>query len=667
MDNCDFSGWATRPNRKCSDGRTISVEAFKHMDGMTLPLVWQHQHHAVDNVLGHVKIEDRAEEGVYAYGFFNETPNGKTAKAMVQHGDLDSLSIFASQLVEKQKTVYHGQLIEVSLVLAGANPGARIDYVQLQHSDDPGDITVSSDEALIISGETLEHGIEFEEGDTSLEHKTYQEVFDTLDEDQLSLVGYMVQKAMGSASAAQSAITIDIENPGDDATGGNTIQHKEGAGAIVARNVFDQNRQPGNTIQHSSMTGSGTNVGGQLSHSQVATLLDTMRTTKSLKEAILAHAGEYGITNIEMLFPDAQTIGDGRPKFITRRREWVESFLNGTNKVPFARIKSRSADLRHEEARAKGYIKGNVKKEQFFEIAQRETYPTTIYKKQKLDRDDIIDITEFDVVAWVWIEMYFMIREEVARAMLVGDGREPDDDDKINESKIRPIAHDDEFYTDVVHIDTNILPEGWIDAVLRNRNKYRGSGPKAYMTNAVLMDMMLTKDGLGRRMYEDEAALARALRVTEIVEVEVMEGQERDGGEILMIIVNPNDYAVGSTRGGELTKFDDFDIDLNQYKYLIEGRCSAALQEHKTAQVIVRGSGTLISPSAPTFDAGTGIITIPTVTGVTYRNAFTNAPLTAGAQPALDPGQVYNVRATPNATYYFPHNFDNDWQYTRPA
>jgi HK97 family phage prohead protease len=670
-DNCDFSGWATRPNRKCSDGRTISVEAFKHMNGMTLPLVWQHQHNGVDNVLGHVMLEDRGDEGTYAYGFFNDTPNGENAKKLVQHGDIQALSIFANQLTEKRKTVYHGNLIEVSLVLAGANPDARIDYIQLQHGDGLDDYDISADEAIIFSGEALEHGVVAE-----LAHKTNQEVFDTLDDDQKALFATLLEQAVGEATLGQSATgqdepddeTDDNDQGDGEPVVGKTLQHKEGAGATVARNVFDQNRQNGEVIKHSgSMTGSGVDVGQKLSHAQVATLLDTMRKTKSLKEAILVHAGEYGITNIEMLFPDAQMIGDARPKFITRRREWVEPFLNGTNKVPFARIKSRSADLTYDTARAKGYIKGNVKKEQFFEIMERETYPTTIYKKQKLDRDDIIDVTEFDLVAWLWLEMYFMIREEVARAMLVGDGREPDDDDKITETKIRPIAHDDEFYTDVVVIDSNVMPEGWIDAVLRNRNKYRGSSPKAYMTNAVMMDMMLEKDGLGNRKFRDEQELARALRVTEVVEVEVMEGQTRNGGEILMIIVNPGDYSVGTNRGGELTKFDDFDIDLNQYKYLIEGRASGALTEYKTAQVFVRGSGTLVTPLVPSFDSGTGVITIPTVAGVTYRNAFNNAVLASGAQDPIAPGAVYNVKATPNATYYFPHNFDADWQYTRPA
>lgn len=672
MDDCDFSGWATRPNRKCSDGRTIRPDAFAHMDGMTLPMVWQHQHNNPDNILGHVKLEHRGEEGTYAYGFFNETPNGQNAKIMVQHGDVQALSIYANQLKEHQKTVLHGQLIEVSLVLAGANPGARIDYIQIQHSDDPSDIEVSTDEAVIISGEALEHGV-----DAELEHKTYEDVFKTLDDDQRSLFAYMIQKAAGDKGLGQSALG-DIppaeDNDNKDGSDNKTLQHTKGTGVTVARNVFDQSRKNGGQIQHSSMTGSATDgVGTRLTHAQVQTVFADAKKMGSLKEAIqhnlgtggaLAHVGEYGITNVNMLFPDAQLI-EQRPDFITRKMEWVEGIINGTSKAPFNRLKSRSADLTHEGARAKGYIKATMKKEQFFEIAERETYAKTIYKKQKLDRDDIIDVTEFDLVAWMWIEMYFMIREEAARAILVGDGREPDDEDKIDENKIRPIAHDDPFYTDVIQVPAEASPSAMIEAVLRGRYMYKGTAPKAYMTNSVLTDMLLEKDGLGRRLYDTEADLARALRVTEIVEVDVMEGVERDGGEVLMIIVNISDYTVGTARGGELTKFDDFDIDFNQHKYLIETRFCGALMKHKRAQVVIRGTGTMVTPTMPSFNSTTGVITIPAVPGVTYRNQFTNAPLAAGAQTALDPGQVFNVKATPNAGYYFPHNFDNDWQFTR--
>jgi hypothetical protein len=312
-------------------------------------------------------------------------------------------------------------------------------------------------------------------------------------------------------------------------------------------------------------------------------------------------------------------------------------------------------------------VKGNLKKEQFFAIARRDTTPKTIYKKQKLDRDDIVDITDFDVVAWLWVEMYFMLREELARAILIGDGREVDDEDKIDEDKIRPIAYDDPFYTDVVIVPANVSPSALIEAVLRGRNSYKGTAPKAYMTNGVMIDMLLEKDTLGRRYYNTKAELAAALNVSEIVEVEVLEGAERDGAEIQMIIVNMGDYSVGSTAGGEITKFDDFDIDYNQHKYLIETRISGALTSPKRAQVIVRGAGTLATPTVPTFNTTTGVLTVPTVTGVTYKNQATGVTLSAGAQTAIAAGASVSVVAVPNATYYFPHNFDADWTFTRDA
>jgi hypothetical protein len=403
----------------------------------------------------------------------------------------------------------------------------------------------------------------------------------------------------------------------------------------------------------------------------MSTIINDAVKLGSFKESMLAHAGEYGITNIEVLFPDAQAI-DSKPEWITRKMAWVEGVLNGTRKLPFSRIKSVSADLTFETARAKGYIKGDLKKDQFFALATRETTPKTIYKKQKLDRDDIIDITDFDVVAWLWVEMRFMLREEIARAILVGDGREVDDPDKIDETKIRPIAFDDTFYTDVVSVPANVDSIELVEAVLRARDAYKGTAPSAYMTNAIMVDMLLSKDSLRRRYYNTKADLAAALGVQEIVEVPVMEGVMRDGAEVLMIIANLSDYAVGSTRGGEITTFDDFDIDYNQYKYLIEGRMSGALTQHKRAQVITRGAGTLATPTVPTFVSGTGVITIPTVTGVTYKVQGTGplgaagTTLSAGAQTALTSGQSQSIMAVPNTGYYFPHNFDADWVFTRP-
>jgi hypothetical protein len=645
----DFGGYATKVGLKCSDGRTITSDAFKHMDGQEIPLVWQHVHNNPDNVLGFARLEHRDNDGVYAYGFFNDTPAGQNTKKLVQHGDITFLSIYANQLVEKNKQVLHGEIGEVSLVLKGANKGAKIDYVNIQHAD--GEVEVLETEAVITMGIELEHA----------DGKTYQDVYDTLDDDQRALVEVMVSKALEDKTVTHS----DIEKPAekvegdskkDGAADDTALEHKEKD--TMTRNVFEQGKPEASTDV--------ARTGATLTHSQIQTIFEDAAKLGSFKEAVLAHADEYGITNIEMLFPEARAL-DTRPEWITRRMEWVEGVLNGTRKLPFSRIKSLTADLTHDEARAKGYIKGNLKKEQFFSIARRDTTPKTIYKKQKLDRDDIVDITDFDVVAWLWVEMYFMLREELARAILVGDGREVDDEDKIDETKIRPIAYDDTFYTDVVTVPANVSPSALIEAVLRARNNYKGTAPTAYMTNGVMIDMLLEKDNLGRRYYNTKQELAAALNVQAIVEVEILEGAMRDGAEIQMIIVNMGDYSVGSTRGGEITKFDDFDIDYNQYKYLIETRLSGALTSPKRAQVIVRGAGTLANPTVPTFVASTGVITIPTVTGVTYKNQQTGATLSAGAQTALAAGASESVVAVPNTGYYFPHNFDADWTFTRDA
>lgn len=662
MKDHDFGGYATKAGLKCSDGRTITSEAFKHMDGQEIPLVWQHMHNTPENVLGHAKLEHR-KDGVYAYCFFNETPAAKSAEVLVQHKDVKSLSIYANQLVEKNKQVLHGNLCEVSLVLSGANPGAKIDYVKVAHSAD--DIETLEDEAVITFGAELEHA----------GGKTYQDVYDSLDEDQKALVEFMLKQALEHSSEGEKVGEGDGENkdgaedkPAEDnkdkeVEDDSALEHKEKDGPMT-RNVFEH----GNDDKGS---GDGARKGSTLTHAQIQTLVEDGKKLGSFKEAVLAHADDYGITNIEVLFPDAKAIDD-RPEWITRKLEWVEGVLNGTRKLPWSRIKSLSADLTHEEARAKGYIKGDMKKEQFFAVAKRETTPKTIYKKQKLDRDDIVDITDFDVVAWIWVEMNFMLREEIARAILVGDGREIDDPDKIDETKIRPIAFDDTFYTDVITVAANVDSIDLVEAVLRGRDAYKGTAPKAYMTNAVMVDMLLSKDSLRRRYYNTKADLAAALGVSEIVEVPVMEGVERDGAELLMIITNLGDYAVGSTRGGEITKFDDFDIDFNQYKYLIEGRMSGALTAHKRAQVVLRGAGTLATATAPTFNSSTGVITIPTVTGVTYKTQDTGplgaagTTLSAGAQTALTSGQTQSIVATPDTGYYFAHNTDNDWVFTRP-
>lgn len=679
VENHDFGGWATVANRKCSDGRTISPAAFQHMHQQTVPLIWQHGHSKVENVLGHAVLEHH-QEGVYAYGFFNDTPAGQAAKQLVAHKDIKSLSIFASKLVEKAKTVLHGVINEVSLVLAGANPDARIDYVRVVHGELDPELDEIYDEDAIIHSGVQEFDLRMETDD-SLAHKSIEDVLDTLNEEQAEAVKVLLHRALTdtefkhSDSDDESEDDKTEEKPESDKD--DSLEHQE-EGPVT--NVFENNAD---TLQHSA---GGRRGGKALTLEQLQTIWKTSKKLGTFREGFLAHAeefgflpagaedmselahaeGDYGITNIDMLFPDARTI-ENKPQWITRRREWVEDVINGTRKLPFSRIKSMSADLTHEEARAKGYIKATMKKEQFFAIAKRETTPQTIYKKQKLDRDDIIDITDFDVVAWLWVEMYFMIREEVARAILTGDGREIDDPDKIKEDKIRPIVHDDVFYTDVKTVPANVTGEDLVEAVLRGREDYHGTGPKAYMTTGVMMDMLLGKDNLGRRYHQNKAELASALAVSEIVEVPIMAGVQRGGGEVLMLIVNIFDYSVGSTKGGELTKFEDFDIDFNQWKYLIETRMSGALTEYKTAQVIVRGSGTLIVTTnvPPTFNASTGVVTIPTVTGVTYKNQQTGATLSAGDQAAIAPGASISVVATANTGYYFPHNYDNDWTFTR--
>jgi HK97 family phage prohead protease len=657
VEDHDFGGYATMANRRCTDGRTISPEAFSHQDSQRVPLVWQHMHDSPENILGHAILESRPDGGTYSYGFFNETPAGINAKALVEHGDIDQLSIFANRLKENSsKTVLHGNITEVSLVLSGANDKAKIDFVRVAHAN--GDVETLADEAIITSGIKLE-----------LAHaagKTFNDVRATLNEEQEQLLMFMVSEALKnpvvhSDEDGEVVEKDDKQDPGKSKSSDEDIEHQEGAGMTTKHNVFEQDKANGSVLQHGGMA-----PGRTLSHSEIKTIFDDGVKLGSFKDSLLQHAEDYGITNIEQLFPDARAI-DNKPEWITRRMEWVEGIINGARKLPWSKIKSLSADLTHLEARAKGYIKGDLKKEQFFSVSKRETTPKTIYKKQKLDRDDIIDITDFDVVAWLWVEMYFMLREEVARAILVGDGREVDDEDKINESNIRPIAHDDEFYTDVRTVPSNVGPSALVEAVLRARTYYKGTMPTAYMTNAVLTDMLLDKDRMGRRLYRTVAELAAELRVRDIVEVEIMEGAVRDGGEILMILVNMSDYAIGSTKGGEITKFDDFDIDYNQYKYLIETRLSGALLSPKRAQVIRRTPGTLATPTVPAFNAATGVVTIPTITGVTYWNEDTDVALSAGAQAALDPGDSVAIEARPNATYYFAHNTDVDWTFTRNA
>lgn len=555
----DFSGWATRANLKCSDGRTIMRDAFKQNDGQKVPLVWNHQHDDPNEVLGHALLENR-EDGVYAYCSLNDTEAGKTAKLLIRHGDISALSIYANQLKQNMSNVVHGNIREVSLVLAGANPGASIQSV-IQHG------ATIEDEAMIYTGEELSimhsddpkppvEKPEKPEKNTDENGETIGDIFNTLDEKQKEVVYALIGEA--------------LENNNSEG-GDNTMKH----------NVFDQSEEQ--------------NSENVLSHSEMQTIIEDGKRFGSLKESFLQHAEEYGIENIEYLFPEAKSLNTP-PDFIKREMGWVQTVMSGVHHTPFSRIKSMFADITTDEARARGYMKGKLKKEEVFGLLKRTTTPTTIYKKQKLDRDDVIDITDFDVVAWLKSEMRMMLEEEMARAILIGDGRLPSSDDKINEQNIRPIWKDEELYTirGIVKGDDSdkaALATEFIDQSVRSMTDYRGSGsPTAYMTAEMLTECLLLKDTNGKRIYSNENEVATAMRVSKIVTVPVMNNQTRKEGSdtytLQAIIVNLNDYNVGADKGGAINMFDDFDIDYNQQKYLIETRCSGALTKPFSAIVL---------------------------------------------------------------------------------
>ena len=560
----DFGGWATKNNLKCSDGRVIIKDAFKHNDGNTVPLVWNHQHNDPLNILGHAVLENR-NEGVYAYCTFNSTEAGQNAKQLVEHGDVSALSIYANKLQQQGSNVLHGEIREVSLVLAGANPGAFIDSI-IRHGEE------SDEEAVVYTGENLElaHAEDDEESEKQekLEHaeennkeKTVQDVFDTLNEEQKNVVYALVGQALESK---------------------NQNEEKE----------KDKNKEEDSTMKHNVFDKETENKDNVISHSEMQAIIADAKRYGSMKDSALAH----GIENVDFLFPDARTINNV-PDFIQREMGWVQKVMGGTHHTPFSRIKSMHADITEDEARARGYIKGKLKKEEVFSLLKRTTDPTTVYKKQKMDRDDVIDITDFDVIAWLKAEMRMMLDEEIARAILVGDGRLASSDDKISEDKIRPIWKDSDLYTVKAMIEAEPTAnaddkaKAFIRAAIKSRKNYKGSGnPKLFTTEDVVTDCLLLEDKNGRRIYESVAALATALRVSEIVTVPVMEGLTRNGQskkvELMGIIVNLNDYNVGADKGGAVNMFDDFDIDYNQQKYLIETRCSGALTKPYSAVAI---------------------------------------------------------------------------------
>lgn len=553
MKSYDFSGWATKNDLRCSDGLVIRRNAFQVNDGQEVPLVWNHQHNDPNNILGHALLENR-DEGVYAYCRFNDTESGRTAKTLVEHGDVSALSIFANRLQKNGQNVMHGIIREVSLVLAGANPGAFIDSV-IKHGEE------MDDEAVIYTGEgiTVYHSDQTEElqhaessaekekemtnePKTSSSEKTVADVFNTLNEEQKTVVYALIGEVLEGTNNEE-----DDEN--------------------MKHNVFDQDNEQEDALMHAEIE---------------AAIKDGKR-YGSMKDSFMAH----GIEQVDFLFPEPTNLNTP-PEFIKRDTGWVGSVMNGVHKTPFSRIKSMFADITGDEARARGYIKGKYKKEEVFSLLKRTTTPTTIYKKQKMDRDDVTDITDFDVIGWLKREMRMMLDEEIARAILIGDGRLASSDDKINEQNIRPIWKDEDLYTiksvvDVKNTDPMATKAAeLIDQTVRAMDEYEGSGePTMYMAKNLLSACLLLKDSMGHRLYKNKAELADAMGVSNIVTVPQMNGLKREDGSVtyhlLALVVNMKDYNLGADKGGEVNMFDDFDIDYNQQKYLIETRCSGAL------------------------------------------------------------------------------------------
>ena len=634
----DFSGYATKNDLKCADGRTIRKNAFADCDGAKVPLVWNHKHGTPGDILGHAILENR-EDGVYTYGTFNDSESGKNAKELVRHGDITALSIYANQLVQKGGDVLHGMIREVSLCLAGANPGARIENLSFEHdyNEDSDDF-----EALLFNGDNIEliHADEEKKTEEELtkeesnskeekeeakepepevkteelvhasdsnkekeavdmatenEEKTVKDVWDGMTEEQHNVVYFMIGKALE-------------ENGGE-------ADKKETEEKEMSHNLFEGDNEQ-NTLTHAEI------------NAAMATVIADAKKYGSLKdsyehhisEGVLAHAIDttgmtvpsvsnanygdpsnanyvgYGINGVDMLFPDAKVLNN-IPEFIGRNIDWVNVVLNSVHKSPFSRIKSVFANITEDEARAKGYIKGNLKKNEFFSLMKRTTIPQTVYKKQKMDRDDVVDITDFDVVAWIKSEMRMMLNEELARAILIGDGRLISDEAKISEEHIRPIVSDAPLFTIKATVtegeDDEKTAKNFMKAAVRARKDYKGSGnPVLYTTEEVLTNMLLLEDGIGHPMYKSEAEVATALRVSNIVTVPVMEGFKNASNQDLMgIIVNLKDYNVGADKGGEVNMFDDFNIDYNQYIYLIETRCSGALIKPYSAIALFKSAG----------------------------------------------------------------------------
>ncbi len=690
----DFSGYATKSGIECADGLTIDNNAFGHQDQETVPLVWQHIHNTPSTLLGHAVLEHRAD-GTYTRAYFNDSRAGQDAKAAVKNGDIKALSIYANKLIKRGMSVLHGAICEVSLVLKGANPGALIDYVNLQHDADED---YDNGEAIIYMGEAgnFESRLLHSEnsGDsmsTQTQDQTVADVYHSMSEEQQEVAQFMI----GAALSGEEISHADVEAPASAGSGktvkdvfdsmseeqknvvyfmiGEAMKTNESKSDLAQSDVID-----GEFIAHAVSTGiqegfesMRTNLfdqqgetitkGATLSHAQVQTIVRDGIKMGSFKESFLAHAGDYGINDIEILFPDAKTVGD-MPTLIARETEWVAKVLGATKHSPMAKIKTILADLTAAEARAKGYIKGNEKKDEVIALLKRTTGPATIYKKQKLDRDDIIDITDFDIIQWLKWEIRFMLNEEIARAILIGDGRSASSDDKVKDpagnnegTGIRSIANDDELYSIQLKLAANVAPDVMVDEITRGRNKYRGSGnPTWYTTDTIITDMLLLKDKIGQRLYRNIDELATALRVKEIVAVEVFE----ETPTMIGIMVNLSDYTVGTNRGGQVAFFEDFDIDFNQNKYLMETRMSGALTKPKSAVVVTREVGELATATAPSFNGATNTITVPTATGVDYL--IDDVIVTGDVTITKDT----DVEAAAKTGFYLAPNSTKVWTFT---
>ena len=557
----DFSGYATRNGIRCSDGRTIMKDAFIDNDGTTVPLVWQHDHSDPSNILGHCKLENRPD-GVYAFGVFNDTPAARDAKMAVRHGDINAMSIYANHVKQESGLVQHGNIREVSLVLSGANPGAFIDNVTIAHGDE---VATLDDEVIIFSGQEFAHADskeETKEKEAPMAEETTGTKNNKSEEDMT------VQDVLDTLTPIQQKVVYALIGMAAEGDSGEEVEQSEGDYGMY--NAFESNEDT--EISHAD----------EFVHEELDAVFADARRNGRLSDSVISHAQSYGITNIDVLFPDAQAIRN-TPDFYGRRTEWVNSVLNNTQHVPFSRIKSMYADITADEARARGYTldRNNNKRkiEEVFNVLKRVTTPQTVYKKQKLDRDDIIDITSFDVVAWLKQEMRIMLDEEIARAVLVGDGRPVADESKIRTDSIRPIAFDDDVYTIKVEVTNVNDVTAMIDQVTQAQVNYRGSGsPTFFASPSLVAKMMTQRDQLNHRMYSTRNDLASELSVSNIVDVPILDtAKSTDGKPVLGIIGNLKDYTIGADRGGNVSMFDDFDIDFNQQKYLMETRCSGAI------------------------------------------------------------------------------------------